>query len=256
MTQKSRNTAGHEPHGLETDTLYAVPHGAEGPFRFDERVARVFADMIDRSVPGYALVVSLTGLLARHYAQDHSTIYDLGCSLGASTLAMRQAVRAEGVRFIAVDTSAAMVARCREAVAADAAAAPVEVRQADVLDLAIENASVVTMNFTLQFIDRGERQGLVNRIAEGLRPGGVLLLSEKVAFPDPVTQDLQSSWHHDYKRARGYSELEIAAKRTALENVLVMETDTTHRERLTAAGFRRVDRWFQCFGFCSYLASR
>jgi tRNA (cmo5U34)-methyltransferase len=62
--------------------------------------------------------------------------------------------------------------------------------------------------------------------------------------------------HHAFKRANGYSELEVSQKRTALENVLVPETLDTHRARLREAGFGAVDAWFQCFNFASLLAFR
>ena len=41
---------------------------------------------------------------------------------------------------------------------------------------------------------------------------------------------------------------------SALENVLIPETITVHRERLMDAGFSSVDVWFQCFNFMSMLA--
>lgn len=241
---------------MDRDKLYSDGGEAAGSFVFDERVVRVFPDMIARSVPGYALVVPMTGMLARRYAQENTTLYDLGCSLGASTLAMRAAVRARRTRIVAVDSSAAMVERCRELLVVDPGTIPVEVMQADIRSVAIENASVVAMNFTLQFIDPADRAALLGRIAAGLQPGGALILSEKICFADATSQALQTDWHHDYKRAKGYSELEIAGKRSALEKVLEAETEGLHRERLLAAGFSRVERWFQCFGFCSYLAIR
>lgn len=238
----------------DKDTLFTAGPDTAGSFVFDERVVQVFPDMIDRSVPGYGLVVSMTGMLARRYAQANTTLYDLGCSLGASTQAMRAAVRVPGARIVAVDSSRAMVQRCQSLIADDPGTVPVEVLLADIRDVALENASVVVMNYTLQFIEPGDRSLLINRIAAGLQPGGVLILSEKIAFPDAGRQALQTEWHHDYKRAKGYSELEIAGKRTALENVLQAETEAEHHERLLAAGFGRVERWFQCFRFCSYLA--
>jgi tRNA (cmo5U34)-methyltransferase len=60
--------------------------------------------------------------------------------------------------------------------------------------------------------------------------------------------------HHDFKRAQGYSDLEIANKRQALENVLVPETRDTHKARLLEAGFSHADVWFQCFNFASLVA--
>jgi tRNA (cmo5U34)-methyltransferase len=238
----------------EKDRLFSTGVGAAGEFAFDERVVRVFPDMISRSVPGYELVVPLSGMLARRYAQDGSRVYDLGCSLGATTLAMRAAIRARPVEIIAVDGSPAMVDSCRERVSGDDSDIPVTVIESDILDIGIEDASVVAMNYTLQFIEPADRAGLLARIHHGLRPGGILLLSEKIRFEHAEEQDDQTAWHEDFKRAMGYSELEIAGKRTALENVLKADTEAQHRARLVDAGFQKVERWFQCFSFCSFLA--
>jgi len=238
------------------DRLFAKSRAATSGFRFDEKVVKIFPDMISRSVPGYELVVPLIGMLARRFAQPDSNIYDLGCSLGAASLAMALAVKAEGVAIIAVDNSAAMVERCRQLVAESGATTPVEVRLENMLDTRIENASVVVLNFTLQFLDRGQRQGLIDRIAAGLRNGGALIISEKICFADEREQKDQTDWHHDFKRTQGYSELEIAQKRNALEDVLQPDTETRHIERLIRAGLNNPRRWFQCFSFASYIAFR
>jgi tRNA (cmo5U34)-methyltransferase len=240
----------------EKDLLFSTGDQAAGTFVFDERVVRVFPDMIARSVPGYELVVPMTGLLARRYAQDGSRLFDLGCSLGASTLAMRNAVRAKDVNITAIDASPAMVNACRSSLAADSGLIPVEVIESDIRDVVIENASVVVMNFTLQFVEREDRAALLRACYQGMREGGVLILSEKIRFDSQWTQEQQTAWHEDFKRARGYSELEIAGKRSALENVLRADTETQHGQRLRQAGFGNVERWFQCFSFCSYIAVR
>jgi len=238
------------------DRLFANSRATTSGFRFDEKVVRVFPDMISRSVPGYELVVPMVGMLARRFAQPGSKIYDLGCSLGATSLAMAYAVRAEHAEIIAVDNSAAMVKHCRQQVAAQDVAVPVEVRLENILDTHIENASVVVLNFTLQFLDRGQRQGLINRVAAGMRPGGALIISEKICFEDDQEQRDQTDWHHDFKRTQGYSELEIAQKRNALEDVLQPDTEARHLQRLQQAGLRNPRRWFQCFSFASYIALR
>jgi tRNA (cmo5U34)-methyltransferase len=124
----------------------------------------------------------------------------------------------------------------------------------DIRNVEITEASVVVLNFTLQFIPLDERAMLLEKIAEGMRPGGVLILSEKVVFNDVHLNGLLSDIHHDFKRAHGYSDLEISQKRSALENVLIPETISTHRDRLLNAGFTSVDVWFQCFNFMSMLA--
>ncbi|NOR18620.1 MAG: carboxy-S-adenosyl-L-methionine synthase CmoA [Xanthomonadales bacterium] len=236
------------------DNLFAKSRATTSGFRFDEQVVRVFPDMIARSVPGYELVVPMIGLLARRYAQAESRIYDLGCSLGAASLAMSMASRIRQLEIIAVDNSEAMVRRCRKNVADNTGPVPIDVRLENMLDTRIENASVVVLNFTLQFLDRDQRQILINQIAAGMRDEGVLLISEKICFEDQQEQADQTDWHHDFKRTQGYSDLEIAQKRNALEDVLRPDTEAAHFKRLLEAGFSRPRRWFQCFSFVSYIA--
>jgi tRNA (cmo5U34)-methyltransferase len=238
----------------EQDTLFAKNRAVTSGFRFDEQVVKVFPDMISRSVPGYELVVPMIGMLARRYAQPDSVLYDLGCSLGAASLAMSLAVRAGGTRIVAVDNSEAMVERCRKVVAERRGAVPIDVRLQNMLETPVENASVVVLNFTLQFVAPEERQAQIDRIAAGMRTGGALILSEKICFEDEREQADQTAWHHDFKRTQGYSDLEIAQKRNALEDVLKTETEAAHLLRFEQAGLSRSRRWFQCFSFASYIA--
>jgi tRNA (cmo5U34)-methyltransferase len=210
--------------------------------------------MIERSVPGYRSIISMIETLTEHYAQPGSTLYDLGCSLGAATLSMRRGIRVDDCSIVAVDSAETMVKRCRKTMDRDLHDTPVEVLCDAIRNVEVANASVVVLHFTLQFIPPEDRLDLLQRIYAGMRPGGVLILSEKVVFSDEHLNTLLSEIHHDFKRAHGYSDLEISQKRTALENVLVPETIPTHRERLTEAGFASVDVWFQCFNFMSMLA--
>lgn len=235
------------------DALYATPLEKMVDFRFDERVADVFPDMIQRSIPGYGTLISTIGIMAAHYAQADSRCYDLGCSLGAVTLSMRQRIQ-QPCRIIAVDNSQAMIARAEKIIALDNHPIPVELQLVDIQQCVIDNASVVVLNFTLQFIPIADRALLLRKIYAGLNPGGVLVLSEKLAFEDPQTQQFQSDIHHDFKRANGYSDLEVSQKRSALENVLIAETIATHQSRLKAVGFKCVEPWFQCFNFASMVA--
>lgn len=237
-----------------TDNLYANPLTHVNSFTFDETVVNVFPDMIKRSVPGYATIINMIGNLAERYAQTNSQCYDLGCSLGAATLAMRHRIQAADCRIIGVDNSQAMIKRCEQVIAADSAEVPVNLYCADLCEFDINNASVVVLNFTLQFISIDERASILQKIYAGLKPNGVLILSEKLAFEDPQHQALMIELHHNFKRANGYSDLEIAQKRSAIENVLIPETLATHRQRLKDAGFSSVDVWFQCFNFASMIA--
>ncbi|MDD4915812.1 MAG: carboxy-S-adenosyl-L-methionine synthase CmoA [Methylococcales bacterium] len=238
---------------LGKDSLYANPLGEIAAFNFDDKVAEVFPDMIRRSVPGYSAIISAIGLLAGRFASADSVCYDLGCSLGAATIAMRREISAKNCRIVAVDNSPAMVGRFRESLRPDAGVA-VDVQCADIRDVPILNASVVVLNFTLQFIPPADRAGLLANIYQGLLPGGILILSEKLAFDDARQQALQTDMHHLFKKAQGYSELEVSQKRAALENVLIPETFAVHRQRLTAVGFSSAEIWFQYFNFASIIA--
>lgn len=237
-----------------TDNLYANPLTQIDTFKFDESVVNVFPDMIKRSVPGYATIINMIGNLAERYAQADSNCYDLGCSLGAATLAMRHRIQATNCQIIGVDNSQAMLTRCQQVIDADSAEVNVQLHCADLCNFPINNASVTVLNFTLQFIPVEQRSAILCNIFNGLKPNGVLILSEKVAFEDEQHQALMIELHHNFKRSNGYSDLEIAQKRSAIENVLIPETLNTHRQRLKEAGFNSVDVWFQCFNFASIIA--
>ena len=236
------------------DTLFSAPIAKLGDWTFDERVAEVFPDMIQRSVPGYSNIISMIGMLAERFVQPQSKVYDLGCSLGAATLSVRRNIAVPGCQIIAVDNSPAMVERCRRHIDAFRADTPVDVIEADIRNIPIENASMVVLNFTLQFLAPEERQQLLNTIYQGLKPGGALVLSEKFSFEDQQVGELLFNMHHDFKRANGYSELEISQKRSMLENVMLTDSVETHKQRLRNAGFEHAELWFQCFNFGSLVA--
>lgn len=236
------------------DTLFAAPFDQISGFVFDRKVVDVFPDMIKRSVPGYATIIHMVGQIAERYAKPDTKIYDLGCSLGASTLAMRHRVPCAGVKIVAVDNSPDMTAQCQQIIAADSGVVPVEVKCANIQEIDIHNASICVLNFTLQFIPVADRAVLLAKIAQGLNPGGVLILSEKISFEDPHQNQLQIELHHHFKKTQGYSDLEIAQKRAALENVLIPETMANHQKRLLECGFSSAEPWFQCFNFTSIIA--
>ena len=244
---------------MTRDDIYKTGDGAE-PFRFDERVARVFPDMLRRSIPGYAASIEAIGSLAARYVRPGTNCYDLGCSLGAATLAMRHGIDQPACRVVAVDTSPAMVERCREAIAEDdrnhGPETEVDVVEADIRDIEFLNASMVVLNYTLQFLDLADRDTMIARIFDGLNDGGLLVLSEKVIDENEEMEALLVDLHHEHKRRNNYSTLEIARKRAALENVLVPETVAAHRARLEAAGFAHTAVWLRYFNFVSIIAIR
>lgn len=239
---------------MQKDHIFAEPLAQVPDFCFDDQVAEVFPDMIQRSVPGYHTIIQTIGKLTSRFQQPDSQYYDLGCSLGAATLSMRRNITASGSQIIAVDNSPAMVERCERHLQAFRSDVPVTVQLADIREQPIENAAIVVINFTLQFLPVADRDALIEKVYQGLKPGGLLILSEKLVFTDATAHELLIDLHHDFKRANGYSELEISQKRSALENVMRPDTPQEHQQRLQQAGFASQTQWFQCFNFCSMLA--
>ena len=238
------------------DTLFSAPIEKLGDFTFDESVAEVFPDMIQRSVPGYSNIITAIGMLAERFVTANSNIYDLGCSRGAATLSARRHINQPNVKIIGVDNSQPMVERCRQHVSAYHSDIPVEILCDDIRHIEIKNASMVILNFTLQFLPPQDRVALLEKIHQGLKPNGGLVLSEKFRFEDEHTNDLLIDLHHQFKRANGYSELEVSQKRTALENVMRTDSIETHKARLKNVGFSHVELWFQCFNFGSMIAMK
>ena len=221
-------------------------------FRFDQSVADVFQDMIERSVPGYGVVLQLIGVIAEKYGQQDTRAYDLGCSLGASTLQLRRHLP-DGCHVIGVDNSEAMVSRCIANLSRDHSAATYEILLEDLRETNIQNASIVILNFTLQFVPDEQRENILAHIFEGLNNGGIILLAEKVKFEDCSEQALMTTLHHDFKKQHGYSDLEISQKRAALENVLIPNTEEQHRQRMRDAGFSVVEQCMRCLNFSTFL---
>ncbi len=237
----------------DKDRLYADLHGEIADFVFDARVAAVFPDMISRSVPGYATIINQIGTLASRFGAE-ARCYDLGCSLGAAALSMHLGLGDHRWPIVAVDNSPAMLDQARRQLSATADLSAFDLICADIQAVPIESASLVVLNFTLQFIEPSQRAALLRRIHDGLLPGAMLVLSEKITLENAPAQELFTEMHHQFKKAQGYSELEISQKRAALERVLLPENLATHRRRLHEVGFSTVEVWFQCFNFVSLLA--
>ena len=221
-------------------------------FRFDQDVVKVFDDMVRRSVPGYDSMIQMIGLIARMYGQDNTNYYDLGSSTGAITLSIALNNKSKNNQFFAIDNSKEMVEQCEKNLHNK-----VDNLQAicdDINQVKINSASIVVLNLTLQFIDVNLRSNLIKKIYDGLEPGGILIISEKIHFDDEITQNHITKLHIDFKKENGYSELEIANKRQAIENVLITETKEQHLNRLRECGFVETSCFFQCLNFVSFLS--
>lgn len=236
------------------DAIFSTPLDRVARFSFDERVVACFPDMIRRSVPGYGQILGMLGLIAQRHLRHGARVYDLGCSLGAGGLALAGRLAPDAFRYTGIDLSPAMVSRARETLAAECPDHVMEVIEGDIRQLEYRPAGMIVLNFTLQFLPPKDREAVVARLFAALEPGGVLVLSEKIRAEDEQENAWLVERYHDFKRANGYSDLEISQKRTALENVLVPDTLAEHHARLDQAGFSRSHTWFQLLNFASLIA--
>lgn len=235
------------------DKHFASPAKA-ADFRFDGKVAAVFDDMVGRSVPHYAEIQRMTAEVAATYAVAGTRLYDLGCSTGTTLLAADPLVD-PNVEFIGVDCAPEMLDRAREKFASIKTRREIRLERADLTgELPIEEASVVMLVLTLQFVRPLQREKVVKRILAGLRPGGCLLLVEKLTFDNPKINRDFIDHYYGYKRRLGYSELEISQKREALENVLIPYRFEENRDLLLDAGFTAVEEYFRWYNFSASVA--
>src|SRR4030095_1616858 len=227
---------------------------AVGDFSFGEKVASVCDDMRDRSVPFYREIQRMTAEMAADFAVEGTNIYDLGCSTGTTLLNLTASVT-KGVKFIGVDNSPEMLQRCRQKLMEHGFEHEYELICADLnKGVCIQIASMVLMVLTLQFVRPLYRDTLAKSILQGLNENGCLILVEKVLGEDSVFNRLFIKYYYDLKKRHGYSEMEIAQKREALENILVPYKLLENREMLLRVGFRYFDVFFKWYNFCGMIA--
>lgn len=223
-------------------------------FQFNQRVAEVFDDMLTRSVPNYAQVIDMISQLLGKLLKDGDQVYDLGCSTGNTLINLARKLDAHHLKFIGIDNSSAMIDKAILKAEMYSKQDQLQFLEKDITDLEIQNAGGIILNYTMQFIRPMRRAEFLKKIYASLRPGGVLILSEKVISHDPALNRNFIDFYLDFKRAQGYSEIEISKKREALENVLVPFSIEENRKLLEQAGFKSVESFFQWFNFISFVA--
>lgn len=223
-------------------------------FEFNESVARVFDDMLERSVPLYRECQEMAIRWCLRFAHKGSNIYDLGCSTGTLLKNLAHQFPADaGVRLIGVDNSAPMLEKARAKLASSSS--PWKLVEADLnQDFGLTNASVIVMNYTLQFIAPEKRLEAVRRFYAGLNPGGLLILIEKVKSESAQLDQSYIEFHHEFKRSQGYSQMEISRKRDALENVLIPLTAGENIHLLREAGFSSAEIFCKWNNFAGFVA--
>jgi len=225
-------------------------------FKFSSKVANVFDDMVTRSVPYYIEMQRMIGELAADHYQENSNVYDLGCSTGTTMMVMNETIP-DNIRFVGVDDSAAMLDKCRAKLEQAGFTRPFDLEVADLNgEVEIKDASIVVLCLTLQFVRPLYRERLVKKIHSALKPGGALIIVEKILAEDSTWNRDFIKYYYDMKRRNHYTEMEIAQKREALENVLIPYKLSENITLLREAGFANYEIFFKWYNFSGFIAKK
>ncbi len=238
------------------DEVFKETLAKPSDFKFSSKVAGVFDDMVVRSVPYYVEMQRMMGEIAADHYQTGTNVYDLGCSTGTTLLCMNESIPPE-IRFVGIDDSADMLKKCREKLTEAEFSRPYDLEVADLNQgVSIENASVVVLCLTLQFVRPINRERLVKEIFDGLVPGGALIVIEKILAEDSAFNRDFIKYYYDMKRRNHYSEMEISQKREALENVLIPYKLSENIALLRNAGFAHCEIFFKWYNFAGFIAKK
>ena len=239
---------------MSKDEVFKNQIGQSSDFKFDQKVVRVFDDMVTRSVPFYIEIQRMIAELAGQYATSGSNIYDLGCSTGTTMINMNETV-SKDVKFIGLDDSEEMLKQCNENMVSNGMERDFELQSVNLnKGVEIKNASVVVLCLTLQFIRPMHRLRLLQEIHKGIKDGGCLILIEKILAEESVLNRNFIKYYYDFKKGNQYSEMEISQKREALENVLIPYKLSEDQELLLSAGYSHTEVFFKWYNFAGIIA--
>lgn len=241
---------------MHKDEVFKEVYSQPADFTFNSRVAGVFDDMVNRSVPFYEEMQRMVAELAADHCREHTKIYDLGCSTGTTLIHMDHTVPAN-IGFVGIDDSIDMLNKCQQKMEALPSMRPYELMVEDLnRQVCIEDASVVVLCLTLQFVRPINRERLLKDIYEGLVPGGTVIIVEKILAEDSNFNRDFIKYYYDMKRRNHYSEMEIAQKREALENVLIPYKLSENISLLQMVGFDHSEVFFKWYNFSGIIAKK
>jgi tRNA (cmo5U34)-methyltransferase len=239
---------------MDTDQIFKTKIEKSSDFKFDAKVVNVFDDMVVRSVPFYLEFQRMMGEIARDYAKPGTSVYDLGCSTGTTFLSINEEI-APSVKFMGIDESPEMLEKCRINLENHNLGRDFELVSADLnMPFKIENASVVVLCLTLQFVRPINRHKLIQSIYDQMNPGGCILLIEKILGESTEFNRQFIKYYYDMKRRNNYDEMEIAQKREALENILIPYKLSEDIIMLQEAGFHSCETFFKWHNFAGMVA--
>ena len=231
------------------DKVFTKP--IEKQFEFNEEVAVVFDDMLNRSVPYYKESQDITQFFVQKQLKDGGVLYDLGCSTASLLINLSKKLD-NSAELIGLDNSEAMLNQARKK--CEAYGVDIEILNEDILEYNYKESDVFISNYTLQFIRPLVREKLIQKINKALKKDGIFIFSEKViSHHTKLNKDLIECYY-DFKKEQGYSEFEIMQKREALENILVPYSEDENIKMALDCGFSHCEVVFRWANFATFIA--
>ncbi len=240
------------------DQVFREENRGHQPFEFDAQVAEAFDDMASRSIPGYQESLRTAIWIVQHHLEqtfEQGIIYDLGASTGAFESAIVDLSSAKRWEIIAIDSSEEMMNQAKGRLHAHPLGDHIEWRAERAQDTQLDPAVMVISHYCIQFVEPQDRQALVARIYDQLKPHGFFVLSEKVQPTASEARYFQDRYD-TFKRAAGYSDQEILNKRTALQDVLIPWTVAENEAMMRQAGFDAPVLMHKNWNFCTWIAQK
>jgi tRNA (cmo5U34)-methyltransferase len=173
-------------------------------------VAAGFDRHVREQLPWYDLATNAITHIARHYIPDGGLVYDLGAATGNIGRAIAPVLTDRQARLIGIEPSAEMVKRYE---------APGEIVCSKAEDVDYEGFDLAVVFLTLMFIEPRKRVQLMNRLRHACRPGGAIVVFDKL---EPAGGYLSTVFYRltlAGKRAAGVTPDEIVEKELSLSGV-------------------------------------
>jgi tRNA (cmo5U34)-methyltransferase len=238
---------------MKRDTLFNQDTPNQD-FTFNEQVAEVFDDMLERSIPCYHQVMEMTARLIQPFISDNDQIYDLGCSTGKPLLTLAGLLQNKTLKYTGIDNSTAMIDKARRKAKLFTNTGQIHFQLGDITRAKLQPCKIILLNYTLQFLRPLTRMELLQKIHKTLLPGGLLIMGEKIISHHSRINRVFIDLYLNFKREQGYSDIEITKKRETLENILIPFSIAENMTMLADAGFNQCETFFQWFNFTSFIA--
>lgn len=221
-------------------------------FSFNDEVAGCFDNMLERSIPDYFGMRETTRLITSRYANaPWHTVVDVGSSLGESYRPYADA----GCRVISIEPSEAMLTRQQERYTGAENIEYVNASAEDALQtIADSSVDLFVFCLTIQFVERGSRDSLIEAAFRKLKQGGAIVIVQKDKTDSKAYDDLVVEKYYAMKLEHGYSIESIETKKRALNGYMDIDSIAETEARLAAAGFSSVNEYWRALNFSGFIA--